>query len=522
MQPTRCVVVWCRDWPVVAFEREVGEPVAVVRANRVVATSAAARVAGVAEGLRRREAQRRCPEVTILDRDTDREARAFERIVAVLDDITPRVEITRPGVVMFPTRGPSRYFGGDDALAARVREIVGGQLVDSSGCGVGLADGIFAATLAARRSLARPHSPPLVVTEGGAPFFLATFPVAVLASPGPVSDELVDVFGRLGLRRLSDVVALSPSDVLARFGNEGMVAHRLAAGADEQLPHLTRPPDDMVVEMELDPPAERVDQVAFAGKVLADRLHELVAARGMACTRVVISASTTGGALVERVWRHEGALSAADISQRVRWQLDGWLSRRHAVDRGGVCRLWIAPDEVIADAGRQQGFWGGTTDADERARRAVARIQGMLGGEAVMVPERRGGRAPNEEYRLVPVDMAGVEPVAEPPPWPGRLPLPHPAVVPHRASFADLVDDAGHVVTVSGRGALSGVPRQFSVDGGPWRGVRAWAGPWLYDERWWDPVGHRRRARFQVVLDDDTAHLIVREAGRWWMEASYD
>jgi protein ImuB len=52
--------------------------------------------------------------------------------------------------------------------------------------------------------------------------------------------------------------------------------------------------------------------------------------------------------------------------------------------------------------------------------------------------------------------------------------------------------------------------------------VRAWAGPWLYDERWWDPIGHRRRARFQVVLEDGTAHLLTIEAGRWWVEATYD
>jgi protein ImuB len=215
-------------------------------------------------------------------------------------------------------------------------------------------------------------------------------------------------------------------------------------------------------------------------------------------------------------------LRAVDVAQRVRWQLDGWLSRPHAVSRGGVVRLRIAPDEVVADAGRQQGFWGGTTEADERARRAVARVQGMLGNDAVQVPERQGGRAPGEEYRLVDPDAAGREPVPEPPPWPGRLPAPHPAVVPRRSTMADLVDDEGRMVTVSGRGVLSGAPRRLSIGGGPWRAVRAWAGPWLYDERWWDPVGHRRRARFQVVLDDDTAHLVVREAEQWWAEATYD
>ena len=69
--------------------------------------------------------------------------------------------------------------------------------------------------------------------------------------------------------------------------------------------------------------------------------------------------------------------------------------------------------------------------------------------------------------------------------------------------------------------------------------VRAWAGPWCVDERWWDAVGHRRRARLQVVLEPETgpgqvpagraghpstgaAHLLTLEDGRWWLEATYD
>jgi len=50
------------------------------------------------------------------------------------------------------------------------------------------------------------------------------------------------------------------------------VAHRLASGLDERPPDLRDPPPDLVVGTELDPPVERVDQVAFVAKVLADQL----------------------------------------------------------------------------------------------------------------------------------------------------------------------------------------------------------------------------------------------------------
>jgi protein ImuB len=67
-------------------------------------------------------------------------------------------------------------------------------------------------------------------------------------------------------------------------------------------------------------------------------------------------------------------------------------------------------------------------------------------------------------------------------------------------------------------------PDRAGSDRGPGRGraVVDWAGPWPCDERWWDPEGRRRRVRFQVVLDDGTAHLLVLEAGRWSVEATYD
>src|SRR5215217_4146680 len=120
----RTLVVWCPDWPVVAAGFGADVPVAVLHANRVVACSAAARAEGVRRGLRRREAQARCPEIEVVEQDLGRDARAFEPVVAAVEAFSPRVEIVRPGVCGVATRGPSRYFGGDEALAARVARAV--------------------------------------------------------------------------------------------------------------------------------------------------------------------------------------------------------------------------------------------------------------------------------------------------------------------------------------------------------------------------------------------------------------
>lgn len=102
------------------------------------------------------------------------------------------------------------------------------------------------------------------------------------------------------------------------------------------------------------------------------------------------------------------------------------------------------------------------------------------------------------------------------------MPAPHAAVVLRRPLPVEVLDADGAPVGVDGRGMVSAPLAQLSSGGAAPVSVEGWAGPWVLDERWWDPVAHRRRARFQVVLADGSAHLLAIEAGTWWLEATYD
>ena len=519
--PVRMLVVECPDWPVMAAGATPDVSAAVVFANRVVAATPAARHDRIEVGQRRREAQGRSPDVVVIERDEPREARTFEPVVHALELFTPRIEVVRPGTAGFPTRGPSRYFRGDEALARAVCDHVDAVLEPFGWRGhvrVGVADGPFAARQAARRARSW-----YVVAPDESARFLAPLPVGVLGRP-----ELADVLRRLGLPTLGDFAALDPADVVARFGADGDMAHRLARGLDERPPATLPPAAELQVVAQLDPPAERVDTAAFFAKSLADELHERLDDRGLACTRLLIAAETEHGEHLERLWRHEGALSAGAVADRVRWQLDGWLNGSAASrPTAGITRLALVPDEVTAARGRQLGFWGGETASADRAARAVARVQGLLGPDAVYVPEWRGGRAPGERVGLVPaaaVDLtmprAIVAPLADAP-WPGHVPTPSPATIHEQPVPAEIVDQGRRPVGVSGRSVLTAIPAELSVRGGPWLPIDAWAGPWPVEERWWDPDAARRRARFQVVAGG-RALLLALEGSRWWVEATYD
>ena len=110
---SRVLAIWCMDWPAVAAAAAAGlpatAPVAVTLANRVIACSSAARAVGVRRGLRRREASARCPQLHVVAADADRDARFFEEVIAAVDDLVPRAEVLRPGLLVLPVRGAARY-----------------------------------------------------------------------------------------------------------------------------------------------------------------------------------------------------------------------------------------------------------------------------------------------------------------------------------------------------------------------------------------------------------------------------
>ena len=170
-------------------------------------------------GQRRRQAQRRCPEIELVDHDPARDAREFEPVVRAVAEVSPRLDVIEPGWVSLAARGPSKYFGGDAAVAEHLQHVVAevGMVVLA---GVGVADGRFSSSVAARLSVRRDS--PVVVEPEQSPAFCASLPIGWLQTLGESDPEMIDLFTRLGLRRLGDLAALDPADVLGRFGHPGV------------------------------------------------------------------------------------------------------------------------------------------------------------------------------------------------------------------------------------------------------------------------------------------------------------
>ncbi len=512
-EPPRVAVLWCPDWPVTAaLQHEKLPPdsaIALVTKNLVFACSATARAQGVQRGLRVREAQARHPELIVLDHDPALDSRAFEPVIAAMEALVPGVQVLRPGLCAVRIRGAARYYGGEKAaglfLAGRADEEGAG------GARVGIADGIFTADQAARRT-----DSVRIVAPGAAAGFLEPLGIGLLDDP-----QLVTLLRRLGIRTLGDFAQLGADDVFTRFGHGGARLHALASGRDSWPITPRTPPRDLDVVVDFEPALDRVDQVAFGVRAVAEQFVDSLTAAKLVCTAIRVELRSDSGRQdgtdeSERVWLHPRSFTPADVVDRVRWQLQG------AGDvglRSGVTRVRISPEAVDAIGNHESGLWG--AGPDERIHHGLSRVQSMLGHGAVLMPAVGGGRTLSDRQQLVawgdrPV---GARPVEQP--WPGRLPNPLPGTVflPRHPVHVFSADSA--TVAVDERGAVSAPPARFSATGSEVRGIIAWAGPWPLDERWWSE-GARSAWRFQAVDETGCAWLLVLDSSGWWAEARYD
>ena len=541
VSPVRSLVLWFPDWPVTALTRDggglaggvpldPGPPVAVMERNLVTACSASARAEGVRRGQRRRDAQARCPGLTVVAADPARDHRAFAPVVTRIEERAPGVQLVRPGLCALRARGPARYYGGEIEAARVLLETLHELGLDDVRAGV--ADGPFTAEQAAKAG-ASAAEPVFSVPAGGAAGFLAPLSVAVLDAAslgadasGPATADLVGLLARLGVQTLGEFAAMDADRVRERFGDRGIRLHGLSGGRDSRPVEPRTPPPELHREIAFEPPLEIADQVAFGMRVTADDFIAGLGAIDLVCTELRVVLVGDRGERSERVWLHPGSFDAAAVVDRVRWQLAEEVGDPGGggLLRSGVAVVRISPEAVDAASHHAPAIFGG--GPEERVHHALSRVQAMLGHRGVLTPVIGGGRWLAERQVLVPWGdrhAKGSDGLAaqRARPWPGSLPDPLPATVFAEPVPVDVRALGGETIDVDDRGSVSAVPALL-IESGRRRAIEAWAGPWPVVERGWDAARSRRAHRFQVVDADGGAWLLVCDGDTWTAEATYD
>lgn len=533
---SRVTVLWFPDWPVYAIGRAKGwdvfAPASIVKEHRVVACNAAARAAGVRRGMKQRHALATCPALNLAEDDPAQQAAVHEDVLLALESVAADVETLRPGLLALPTGSLTRYYGDEHAAVELLLDAAARMHAD---CLAGTADDVVTAIWAAREGKNIP--------AGDTAAFVQRLPVRALVSDVALNGprELVSLLEQLGVRTLKDFALLPRADVTARFGAPAGYWHRIANGETVRDIAPERGVTPIVVRQDMDEPLVRAETAAFVARQAAAKLHAELFAAGDACLRLAVRAylmpppGYTGPTTIERVWRCREPLTEEETAQRVRWQLDGWLTRMAGAsdagasadgwcaDEAGVTALELVPLDVVPAGKIDMPLWGGVDEGIRAARAAAGRAQALIGIEQVRRPIHKGGRGVGGRVVTVAYGEQTPESITaqKTTRWVGELIHPLPPLIgapAHPAARIRLLDAHGRDIHVTGRGVLSGIPDQL-LRGNTSVNLTGWAGPWPVDEHWW--AKGKRYARVQVSTDEPGAYLLVAKDAAWRIEATY-
>ena len=460
----------------------------------------------------------------------------FEHVVRAVVEVSPLVEVENLGTIVIAARGPSRYFGGDIAVAQQLDQICS-TVAQGLPFGVGIADSRFAATAAAHLSLSR--KTPCVIESAITTEFIDALPVASLARVGGITENTVDLLERLGLRRCGDVRAIGEVALIDRFGVDGKHVYALVSGSEVRHFVPGSPPSDFTRVMESESPLINAAHVVSAAYQTMVDMVEAIAAHGQQCVRLLITCHTDHAETTTRIWGEPRGFSTAGIAQRLSYQVSGWLVDADSDADGptsGVVRVVFEPLECREVLVVQPLLWGGHQENTERAARAVAMASAVDDSVHITVPRWRGGRDIASVYEQVPVHMVDLSDAHDAEQrvhfgngvardWSGALPRPSPPSVATEPPIAEVLNADGRSVMVTGRHELDSIPVRLCVSGRSYNIVQV-AGPWPVEERWWDARRRRRHVRLQVLVQRDygatSVFLVGLENRTWTLLAYYD
>jgi len=373
--------------PLVGGEQRVGE------------VSGAAQARGVARGMVLGEALARCPDLVLVPGDPVAVAAAWERALCALEAIGAAVEPARPGLAYFESGGLRGIHGTAQAtIAAASRALARSAGKSPWGVRIGAGPTRFCALAAA---LAVRSRRPLVL-EGPpareARRWLAGRPVELLGFREDTA-ALIEPLTRLGVRTLGELERLGRPALSDRFGQRGVLAHRLACGEDSPL--RPRRVEERLEEAMTVGDASSGEALKRVLGVLVDRLLARSERRGRTLRAATLSARLVAGG----GWRERVVFRQALADPERIWLA---LSLRLLTLPAPAAVLGLAAERFGPPASEQGELFGAHSAARAaRLREAVAQVRAVAGPDAALravcvdpdsrVPERRVVLAPIPE-----------------------------------------------------------------------------------------------------------------------------
>jgi protein ImuB len=489
---------------------------------RVAATSREAERHGIAAGMALAEAKALAADLLVLPWDEERIARAALEVATALLAASPRVSWEG---MSLPTAVSARLhtlgiwwvdaagLGSEAKLADRLLIIASSLGFGSARTGVASsAIAAYAATFggtgARRRGGAAVR--PRIVPPGDDAAYLAPFPVALL----DLDDDLAEILRGLGLTTLGQLAALEADEVDARFGPEGLAAHRRARGVDTRGPSTPRDDALPAVEVDLGGSVATAEPLLFVLRGALATLGEALRAKGLAARELTIALRLDDGSTAERAVRPARATSHADaLFDHCRTALETWQLPEPAT--GLVLRA-----AITVPAAGEQGDLLALRWADPAALTAAFdRIRGSEGSDAVAIPEARDAHLPEDggAWASAETQRHGGTEAQRHRAWGPRLSVPLCARASVPTAALRLL---GAPVPVHVRLGREGLAAFRHAD--CWHDVTGWSGPERLAPRWWLGVGAVRDYYATRTADGALWLLYRATGGQWFLEGWWD
>jgi protein ImuB len=459
MAVRRILSLWFPRLPVERLLRQrrdaLIQPFAVVgmRANAqlLISLSPEAEAAGLRQGQPLRDATAMCPGLVTAPENPVEDAAFLRALRRWAGKFSPWVAEEVPDALVIDLTGCAHLFGGEEGLMAQVEEDCGDLglslracIADTRGAAWALARYAGATTAQmrsgdeirqeahatrsravrrfSRQSVGSPRQAGpsgVIAAPGQTRQAIATLPLAALR----LAPAAVEGLGRLGLRRVEDIMGMPRAALARRFGADVLRRLDQALGLDAEPVNPAASPLHFAVRISFPDPIGLAEDIAAGMDRLLPPLCAKLAAKGRGARRVRLEAQRSDGR-VEVV--EVGLARASDVADRIRPLL---MLKLDQIDPGfGIDRLRLEAVETeplhavqhrghleaAADVAARQG-------ADTALEDLIGKLGTKLGQEAVVRLHPADSNIPEKSA----ITLAAAWSAPAPAPWPEpRAPRP--------------------------------------------------------------------------------------------------
>tara|TARA_Y100000590_G_scaffold468636_1_gene652318 strand:- start:747 stop:2144 length:1398 start_codon:yes stop_codon:yes gene_type:complete len=328
--------------------------------------------------MRLREAQLRCPEGVFIEEDPDLYSEHKAEVLHQLSKVSSIVEDDDIETTLMDITGLDRLYGDVRSICNHIRGVLGKYHPY-----IGVAKGGFAAKVASYNC-----KPPnwIEIVNCSDRKYLFTEHISIL----PLSSRVVQQLILLGITTVGEYAFLPINSISARYGTEGIVAHRLAQGIDTAILQPFNTPLVFSETIEFEWCENNFDRVIFHTQELANRIEFQLQSQGLMAQRVCVGIDVDLDVPSEVEFDlPEPSAQARTFLNVVRWHLktrfDKTLSRckYEYLTAGGVKGLRLSVEKLIPFEGLRVEMLPSHQYCLQNANQSIGRLRLHLGDDAV-------------------------------------------------------------------------------------------------------------------------------------------